>query len=477
MVQFMSLPTARMPQNALLDLTPLSNAIDSNRKNALLQRESARQDEELAMRKASAGRAEARSAQNDQRAQVEWFGKQAASVDAIQDPGQRAAIWERILQRHPDAANMDPVYRDPTNGPRMVAIEAGQWKPPAAAATDKPKTHTVGGRIVQVNPDGSAREVYAAPEKPDPIKEMLLKRLQGPSGRAPQPQPQSGAPMLQPQSFNAPQSAPNALLMNVDDREATPQAPQPMPEEPLIETPFGAMSREEAQQLGGAMLLDPKYQAAGKAILDSLQGGGSELSKPAATQLDERTISAASTLGRLQTIRQQFKPEFQQIPERLKLLGASWGAKFGGKIPPDMEKQLGDFAAFKATSYDNFNQLLKELSGTAVSAQELARQKIVQPNPGEGLFDGDDPVTFMAKINQGEKIAKAAVARMNFLRSRGVQFNKDTAEQFMRLEDVPAAIDRRGAEIEQELRRANPTADPTSIEREAMNQVKREFGI
>ena len=50
------------------------------------------------------------------------------------------------------------------------------------------------------------------------------------------------------------------------------------------------------------------------------------------------------------------------------LSGASWGAAFGGELNPGMQKQLGDFSAYKATAVDNFNQLLKEMSGTAVSA-------------------------------------------------------------------------------------------------------------
>lgn len=135
MVQFLSLPTARMPTNALLDVSGLSNAIDSNRKNALLQRESARQDEELSMRKASAGRAEARESKRDARSDVEWFGKQASAFDralktgAVKGP-QAQAAWDRILSRHPDRASLTPEYLNPMTGPALVAAEAGQWRDP-----------------------------------------------------------------------------------------------------------------------------------------------------------------------------------------------------------------------------------------------------------------------------------------------------------------------------------------------------------
>lgn len=317
------------------------------------------------------------------------------------------------------------------------------------------------------------------PQK-DPVREMIIERLQRARGGQ---QPQAPAtPQMPPQPQSAPGVPANPNIKLIAD-EQPPMAPQgqpqapAMPEPDMVQTPFGPMSKQEATDLGGAMLLDPRYATAGRAILDAAQGGGAGLSKPAENQLDERTISAASTLGRLQEIKKQFRPEFLQIPDRLKMMGSAWGAKFGGRLAPQDQKQLQDFARFKATAFDNFNQLLKEMSGTAVSAQELSRQQIVQPNPGEGLFDGDDPVTFMSKIEQGERIAKAAVARMNFMRTQGLRFNKETAEQFMRLEDVPSAIRQRGSQIEQELRQTNPQADPMAIQEETKRRLKQEFGI
>ena len=130
MVQFMNLPAPRMPQNALLDFTGISNAIDSNRRNALLQQESARQDEELAMRKAATGRAEARASRQDIEATKARIGKMALAGDSIQDPGQRAAFLDRILKEHPDGANLGPEYRDPSNAFKLIAAEAGLARDP-----------------------------------------------------------------------------------------------------------------------------------------------------------------------------------------------------------------------------------------------------------------------------------------------------------------------------------------------------------
>jgi hypothetical protein len=47
----------------------------------------------------------------------------------------------------------------------------------------------------------------------------------------------------------------------------------------------------------------------------------------------------------------------------------------------------------------------------------------------------------------------------------------------MALDDVPAAIDKRGSEIEMELKRSNPRMEPGALDSKVRTQLKREFGI
>ena len=409
----------------------------------------------------------------DATSELAGLTQQGAGRNALMD-------WAKRNPAHPSAQQftnalakntISPPQADPSADLRRRKLEAEVKRLEGGPQIDEAKR-------VQIELNRERLKQMQNPQK-DPVREMIIERLQrARGGQQPQAAP-AQPPQLQPQSAPGGPANPNIKLIADGQPPMAPQGQQApaMPAPDMVQTPFGPMSKQEATDLGGAMLLDPRYATAGRAILDAAQGGGAGLSKPAENQLDERTISAASTLGRLQEIKKRFKPEFLQIPDRLKMMGASWGAKFGGKLAPQDQKQLQDFARFKATAFDNFNQLLKEMSGTAVSAQELTRQQIVQPNPGEGLFDGDDPVTFMSKIEQGERLARAATARMNFMRKQGLQFNKDTAEQFMRLEDVPSAIRQRGSQIEQELRQTNPQADPMAIQEETKRRLKQEFGV
>lgn len=119
-IQFMQLPA--LQANRLLDFSPVNNAVTSV-DNKLRYREKMNiEAEEKSYQRG-------RDAASDQRQQVELFGKQAAAV-ARMSPEQRAAIWPRLLAKHPNQAGLDKSYLDPTTGPELVMAEAGQWIDP-----------------------------------------------------------------------------------------------------------------------------------------------------------------------------------------------------------------------------------------------------------------------------------------------------------------------------------------------------------
>lgn len=119
--------------------------------------------------------------------------------------------------------------------------------------------------------------------------------------------------------------------------------------------------------------------------------------------------------------------------------------------------------------------MLKDLSGTAVTENEMQRQLLDLPNPGKGITDGDSPPDFEAKLNGAIKFQRSAIARARYLRSQG--FTGKPWEAGIALEDVPGLIDKRGAEIENQLKQANPNADPMAIQKATRNAIKQEFGI
>lgn len=129
MVNFLNLPTVQAPRNALVDLSPIGNAIDGNRRNALMVQEGQRQDQQLAMQRENQQYQRGRDQKQDSRADVEWFAKQAAAVDQLQGPA-RVQAYQGLLARHPGRASLTPEYLDPINGPKLIMAEAGQFRDP-----------------------------------------------------------------------------------------------------------------------------------------------------------------------------------------------------------------------------------------------------------------------------------------------------------------------------------------------------------
>ena len=462
---FVGLPQQQI-RNSLIDFSPVNQGLESISKakqqhtqNALAERKMNMAEDQFAYQRG-------RDQKADARADVTWYGKQASAVDQMQGP-QRAAAWQKIIAAH-GADGLTPEELDPMTGPKLMMAQAGQFVDPLERKmkeAELAKTHALTAAAYQK-------------AEPDPIKQFItdkLRRMQ-PHGGAPQGQPQAAPGGVQRQSFEGANGIPG-LQLAADGTEA---APLPQPSQDMVDTPFGRMGRSEARDLGSTLLLDPRYATAGKAILDAVDGPNQgAMGKTAQNQIEEKTLNNAAMLARLGDIGKRFDAKFLEIPTRLKMMGASWSAKageaLGGKLSAEQRSELSRFAQFRSASVNNLNTILKELSGAAVTPQEYERLKNDVPQAGTGIFDGDDPVSFKAKLDRAQQTARAAIARYNFMRSKGLNFDRNSLDQFLSLDDVPAAIDQRGAEIEGRLRKSG--ADPNTIDQQVRRQLKQEFGI
>lgn len=347
-------------------------------------------------------------------------------------------------------------------------------------------------------------------QKVDPVDALVANMLG--------PQPQSGVPassptspqapsaqppMLLPQNFDgvAPNSPNNPLLINVADTRAVPAgaptaAPQPQPDESsepqagsdIIDTPFGKMSRADAIRKGGALTLSPKYAAAGKALLDAAQTGGAGigLGKQAENINDKGEIELTDSMGQFKTIAQQFDPKYLNIPQRFSYSWSALKDKFGGLNPAD-QKDLSAYTRFRGNAWHSLNLVLKRLSGTAVTGNEMERQLLDQPNPGKYPWDGDSPTEFAAKLKNQVDYGISAIARARYLRNKGftgIPWNDEAAVNALKakglipeVNDMPGIINQRGQEIEQEYKQSHPNATPMQLQQATTRQIKQEFGI
>lgn len=319
-----------------------------------------------------------------------------------------------------------------------------------------------------------ARAQAKAAGTKDAFQELILRGFGGGSNAlAPQPQPapQPG-PTFQPQSFDSGVTATDPMLIPTQASPTPSQAPQAQPD--LVDIPgIGRMPRERARALGMAAAAAGKGDL-GKLIMDEVDKD--KLAKEARTEVDKKEERATDSLLRLRNIRSSFDPDLLTYGTQAKMRIAEIQAK-AGKLDKATEEKLYKFATFRRDAAAHFNAVLKDNSGATVTEQEMKRNGVELPNAGSGMFDGDDPVTFQAKLDRGEEIIALGIARTRHLRQNGFTGSLDAAAKQMPIERMRDLINQRAKQIESELRQANPGMPQPIIDRQRNLKIKQEFGI
>jgi hypothetical protein len=231
------------------------------------------------------------------------------------------------------------------------------------------------------------------------------------------------------------------------------------------------MPREQAQRLGLSLALTGKGDA-GKMFADAASAGN--LGKEGQNELDKKMIAASDNLANLSSVRAQFRPEFQQVENRLGMAWTAFADKFKAgqrMIKPEDAAQLEAFAAYRSDALDTMNNYIKAITGAAMTDAEAKRILGALPAVGEGVFDGDGPKAFKSKLDSAFDKTSAAIARYNYARQNGKDW------QMIGIEQMKTVVRNRGRQLEQEILRANPNLDRSALPAEVTKQIKREFGI
>jgi len=261
------------------------------------------------------------------------------------------------------------------------------------------------GEIFQMDPaTGALKRVAASPAQPasEPTEEVM-----GPNG-----------PVLVPrnQSYGmTPYDAPN----------------QPSTSE--FERMIATLPPEEQQQAREAYIARQTAPPSGMSIevgpdgtMRYVQGPGANMGTAATNTVEDKLIGLGEGIARLDAMGQQFNPANQQIWARLGAAGSSIQEKMGIPLSANDKAALEEMTLHKRAATDNLNQYIKETTGLAMTEAEAKRLMKVQPNAGEGIFDGDSPTEFMAKWDGQLQALRAAETRMLELRQKG--FDRITPE-------------------------------------------------
>lgn len=195
------------------------------------------------------------------------------------------------------------------------------------------------------------------------------------------------------------------------------------------------------------------------------------LGKPAANKVDEGLLDAGVRQQRLSAIEKQFKPEYQQYAPRLSAGWASLKEKMGVDIAPEDKQFLAEFSAYKRNAINSLNEYIKSITGAAMSEAEAARILRGMPNPGQGMFDGDSPTEFKAKLDDAIKQTRMAEARLVYIKRKGLQIGD------VPLDQMPSLMNQRGRELEGLIKKQNSKLTDGDVRKLVKRNLAQEFGL
>lgn len=485
MAVFLPQAQFKVPQNAMLDLSPINEALDQRQRNAMLQGQQDIQREELGMRRQELDMRQRQFDTNQQTATIQRLGRRAQAIAALpeNDP-RRAAGWQALLREHPDAAALGPEWQDPRLGPQMLVAEAGEWMDPMKRRLLEAHTAQAEAGVANIPLQQEltraqieqARRKDARAEMEANIFAELFPGLRQQSG-APAPAPQAipqaapqqgGGASMQPMSAPVDPGADPMLIRT----QAADTGPEAAPQQPGV---ADRLTPAQRQAMGLALI---GKGDAGKILLDA--DNTNRLGQAATNAVEKDLTAGFNQLGRLTEIQRQFKPEFLTWDKRA---GFAWDAlmdKTGftrRSLTPQQTQELAEFSAFKQDATENLNRYIKEITGAQMSEAEAARLMRAMPNPGVGIFDGDSPTEFKAKLDNAIRSAQLAYARNAYLRRNGFAGTAEEAARMVPLQKMQGIIQERTNGILQEVQRANPGVPPAQLAPLVRQRLRAEFGI
>jgi hypothetical protein len=124
------------PRNALLDLSPVRNALTGLQNQQNANREYDQQQEQLGMQRESHALQKQNYEHQWKQQDVANLGKRAQAIDGLTDDRQRQAAWGAWVKAH-GADGLSPEEMDYRTGPKLAAAAAGLFRDPMEAEKNR----------------------------------------------------------------------------------------------------------------------------------------------------------------------------------------------------------------------------------------------------------------------------------------------------------------------------------------------------
>lgn len=195
----------------------------------------------------------------------------------------------------------------------------------------------------------------------------------------------------------------------------------------------------------------------------------SPLTKPNANKVQDKAFNATEYLARLNAIEKSYKPEYQRYQDRFAFGWDSIKDKLGADLSKRDKAELAGFTTFKRRAIENLNLTIKEITGAAMTNAESERISKQVPYAGTGLFDGDSPTEFGAKLNDSLGSVRAALRRYHYAMNKGVDWRSITLNQMDQI------IEERGKELTKHY--MDKGMDEETAWATALEDLRKEFGL
>ncbi|NBW15141.1 MAG: hypothetical protein EBR82_44790 [Caulobacteraceae bacterium] len=268
----------------------------------------------------------------------------------------------------------------------------------------------------------------------------------------------------------------------------------PPPKEPTTElskyiSEYNGLSPDDPNRIIYKQIMEnmglPKgftFESDGKGGYVLTQGGGGGrkgdstiLTTPNVTAAQTSIMQTDDSLAQLDSIGAKFKPEYLELGTRWGNMKNSFLEKAGFQLNPDDQKSLYEFKSFARDAIANVNQIIKNITGATVGEKEAPRLYEQMPMVGTGLFDGDSPTEFKAKYDATVTSLNSAKARQFYALKKGL--TKEQMFETLPLESIPSLIQKKGDEIEFDLKKQNPGLEKSTIEQMVKSRLRQEFGL
>lgn len=123
--------------NAQVDFSPISNALENYNARARQAKQDQIAEQARQEQRTRLAQQDAKQLREDQRAEGEFLAKQAMAYDQLTDPAARKASLDKILAKHPNAANLSDVYKNPDTAFKAIAADWGMFSDPMKRQKDQ----------------------------------------------------------------------------------------------------------------------------------------------------------------------------------------------------------------------------------------------------------------------------------------------------------------------------------------------------